>query len=101
MMVYVKSDDGTGGRGIMRVEKLEPDRYKYQLKTDIKTFRSFESIYHSLKRQTQTCPYVIQRGIHLLRYGGRRFDIRILVQKKPEGAWETTGVIGRLGHPKN
>ncbi|GAA3412253.1 YheC/YheD family protein [Paenibacillus hodogayensis] len=99
-MVYVKPNDGTGGKGVMRVEKLEQDSYEYQLKTAAKTFSSFESMYQSLCQNTKKSPFVIQRGIHLLKYSGRRFDLRVMVQKNPKGKWETTGVIGRLGHPK-
>jgi hypothetical protein len=52
------------------------------------------------EKLTKSSPYVVQRGIHLLRQSGRSFDLRIMVQKNPKGEWETTGVIGRLGDPK-
>jgi uncharacterized circularly permuted ATP-grasp superfamily protein len=98
-MVYVKPNMGTGGKGVIRVEKLG-QCYKYQIGTAIKSFSSFDKMAHSIGLKTKSCPYVIQRGIHLLRYNRRRFDLRIMVQKNPKDKWETTGVIGRLGHPK-
>ncbi|XID93781.1 YheC/YheD family protein [Paenibacillaceae bacterium WGS1546] len=99
-MVYVKPNSGTGGKGVMRVEKLDQGSYKYQLETSARTFNSFDALIQSISKKTKNCPYAVQRGIHLLRHSGRRFDLRIMVQKNPKGNWETTGVIGRLGHPK-
>jgi hypothetical protein len=98
-MVYIKPNNGTGGKGIIRVEKLV-EGYKYQYLTTIKTFTSLKSISDLIGLKTMGCPYVVQRGIHLLKYNSRRFDLRVMVQKNSKGEWETTGVIGRLGHPK-
>jgi hypothetical protein len=98
-MVYVKPNMGTGGKDVMRVEKLG-STYRYQLQTTTRTFSSFDGVANSIALKTKSCPYVIQRGIHLLRYNRRLFDLRIMVQKNPKGMWETTGIIGRLGHPK-
>ncbi|SFL59609.1 YheC/D like ATP-grasp [Paenibacillus sp. 1_12] len=98
-MVYVKPNDGTGGHGIMRVEK-QGQRYQYQLKTFTQSYTSFDSLVRSMKKSMKRNPYVIQQGIHLLRRNGRLFDLRVMVQKNLKGNWETTGMIGRLGHPR-
>jgi hypothetical protein len=98
-MVYLKPDSGTGGNGIIRVEK-RGRQYEYQLGTTAKTYSSFESLADCIGKNTRNTPYVVQRGIHLLRHNGRLFDLRVMVQKNPRGEWETTGVIGRLGHPR-
>ncbi|SFE92852.1 YheC/D like ATP-grasp [Paenibacillus algorifonticola] len=99
-MVYVKPNRGTGGKGIIRVEMLGQGSYKYQLNTVTRTFNSINSMTNSIHKKTKSEKYVIQHGIHLLRHNNRLFDLRIMVQKNPKGKWETTGVIGRLGHPK-
>ncbi|KOY15203.1 YheC/YheD family protein [Paenibacillus xylanivorans] len=99
-MVYVKPNSGTGGKGVMKVERLGQGSYRYQLETSARTFDSFDGLVHSISKRTENCPYAVQRGINLLRHSGHRFDLRIMVQKNPEGKWETTGIIGRLGHPK-
>jgi glutathione synthase/RimK-type ligase-like ATP-grasp enzyme len=97
-MVYVKPDLGTGGRGVIRVEK-SGETYRYQLQTTVRKFYTLGSLHRAIMKATQKRTYLIQRGIHLLRHEGRAFDIRVMVQKNQSGKWETTGVIGRLGHP--
>lgn len=98
-MVYVKPNNGTGGNGVIRVERTETG-YKFQLHTIVKRFGDFASMEKALRSHTKKSPYVIQQGIHLLRHRGLLFDLRIMIQKNPRGSWETTGIIGRTGHPR-
>ncbi|SEG44844.1 YheC/D like ATP-grasp [Paenibacillus sp. UNC499MF] len=98
-MVYVKPNSGTGGNGVIRVERRK-EGYNFQLHTAVRRFRDFESMEKALRARTKKIPYVIQQGIHLLRHNGRLFDLRIMIQKNPGGTWETTGMIGRTGHPR-
>ncbi|ASA25261.1 YheC/YheD family protein [Paenibacillus donghaensis] len=98
-MVYVKPERGTYGNGVMRVEQtreVQHAGYKYQSGTKVRTFGSFEAFYLSLHKSTHGRSYLIQRGISLLKYSGRRFDLRVMVQLSPRGKWETTGLIGRV-----
>ncbi len=98
-MVYIKPDLGTFGNGVMRVE-ANPDGYRVQLGTQSHTHASSEELYERILRLKSKGRYVIQRGIELLRHQDRRFDVRVMVQQNPEGRWETTGMIGRLSHPR-
>ena len=98
-MVYVKPDVGTFGSGVIRVERA-PEGFRAQLGTRVYKFGSIDGLYAGLLRIKHRGTYVVQRGIHLLKHKGRRFDIRVMVQMSPRGAWETTGIIGRLAHPK-
>lgn len=41
-------------------------------------------------------PYIIQRRIKLITLGGRKFDIRTLVQKDRSGRWRVTGMGARV-----
>lgn len=97
-MVYVKPNNGTGGRGILRAEKTE-NGYRYQFKTKVHIFRTFQGMVQSMKQLMKDTPYVVQQGIHLLKHKGRAFDLRIMVQVNPRGEWETTGILGRVSHP--
>lgn len=98
-MVYVKPDKGSFGNGVMRVEKTE-EGYRYQVGTKAKVFREFDGLFTDLVRATRGRSYLVQKGIRLLKYKGRRFDIRVMVQKSPNGRWESTGYIGRVGDPR-
>ncbi|GGE00664.1 hypothetical protein GCM10010911_69480 [Paenibacillus nasutitermitis] len=98
-MVYVKPELGTFGNGVIRVENQD-GHYTFQLGTRLRAFTSFEAMATALQASAiKSRSYLIQRGIHLLKHRKRRFDIRVMVQKNARNDWESTGIIGRLGHP--
>ncbi len=97
-MIYVKPVSGTFGSGVMRIER-SPDRwlpYSCHAGLGKKRFASVGQLYEHIMRTKRHRPYLAQRGVHLLKTNGRRFDIRVMVQKNPAGAWEPTGVIARV-----
>nr|WP_275983982.1 YheC/YheD family protein [Paenibacillus hamazuiensis] len=100
-MVYVKPDIGTFGNGVMRVEYKAGDAkpYSYQSGTAVRSFASYDAMYESIRKSTRKRGYLAQKGIQLLKYKKRRFDLRVMVQQTPKKTWETTGVIGRVAHP--
>lgn len=93
-MVYVKPDRGSYGNGVMRIEK-RGEGYRYQAGRKIVKFRRYEALFGALRRLTRGKTYLVQKGIHLLRYRGNRFDLRVMTQLSPKKRWETTGIIGR------
>jgi len=99
-MVYVKPDKGTHGNGVMRVERQADGTYSYQRGVVSRQFRDFGAFYQDLSKATGGRAYLIQKGIHLLKHQGRRFDIRVMVQMSPKGRWVATGLIGRVAGPK-
>lgn len=98
-MIYVKPDKGTFGKGVIRVERTSTG-YLARIDTRSYRFGSIDSLYDGLQRLKNKGLYLVQRGIHMLKHKGRRFDIRVMVQKSPRGSWEATGIIGRLSHPR-
>ena len=112
-MVYVKPDNWTWGRGVIKVEKIKikksKPQFRYQIGRKISTFHHFTDFIEALEltiskkmknRNTNDRKYIIQQGIHLLKYNDRIFDLRLMVQKSPEKHFEVTGILGRLAHPK-
>ncbi|MCY9663567.1 YheC/YheD family protein [Paenibacillus alginolyticus] len=101
-LIYVKPKNGTGGRGILRIEQLGSDLYllqgRNQQRTIIAPFRATEKQLaiklHTLKLSPD---YVVQQGIHLTLRDGRVHDYRLLIQKNGNGEWEVTGCAGRIG----
>lgn len=98
-MVYVKPDKGTHGKGVIRVEVIN-GRYCFQANKQQKSYSSYPSMVKALSMETKGRKYLVQRGIHLLTYKGRRFDLRVMVQLNPRRIWETTGMIGRVAAPR-
>lgn len=101
-LVYVKPVNGTFGRGVIRVEH-HPDTaspYRFQIGIRKYGFPDFESMYTHLMKARSKRPCLIQQGINMLKYRKRLFDLRLMVQKNPANKWESTGLIGRLAHPR-
>ncbi|MFC5469438.1 YheC/YheD family protein [Cohnella suwonensis] len=101
-MIYVKPVDGTFGSGVIRVEYAgaADSPYRFQSGETKYAFASFDDMYPKLISVKKNKPYLVQQGIHLLKHGGRRFDLRVMVQMNPQSKWETTGMIGRVAHPR-
>lgn len=101
--VFVKPDHGTYGNGVMSIERyvepeLEYDPWVYKLRYGIESmlFGSLQDLQLKLKEKIADKSYLIQRGINLIKYDNRKFDLRVLVQKNLQEKWETTGYIGRV-----
>ncbi|AFH62865.1 YheC/YheD family protein [Paenibacillus caseinilyticus] len=97
-MVYVKPDKGSLGIGVMRVEK-RGRTFLYRSGVQSYSFTAFEDMFQSLQRRIGSRRYLIQKGISLLKYEGRPFDFRVMIQRNPSGTWESTGMVGRVAHP--
>ncbi|MCQ6562308.1 YheC/YheD family protein [Paenibacillus mendelii] len=98
-MVYVKPDTGSQGIGVIRVEKKEGG-FRYQSGSRKHEFSTFQAMFTSIQRRIGSRRYLIQKGIHVLRYSGRPFDFRIMIQKNPSRKWECTGTAARVAHPR-
>ncbi|MNI33848.1 Endospore coat-associated protein YheD [compost metagenome] len=96
--LYLKPDEGTGGRGIYKIIKNDKG-FILRGGTASRSFDSFDALYRSLHIFLNKNKYVVQQGIDLLKHDGRSFDIRVMVQKNRNRQLETTGIIGRLGKP--
>ncbi|MFC4601312.1 YheC/YheD family protein [Cohnella hongkongensis] len=100
-MIYVKPVNGTFGRGVIRIEKPGPSTpYRFHSGTTRYEFPTFGEMYRKLLIVKRPKPYLSQQGIQLLKHQGRRFDLRIMVQKNRKLSWEATGMIGRVAHPR-
>ncbi|WP_106766620.1 YheC/YheD family protein [Paenibacillus faecalis] len=98
-MIYVKPDKGSQGKGVIRVEKTKYG-YRYQKGMKVFKFNSFCSMFSSIRKHFGQKKYVLQKGIRLLKYKGRPFDFRVMIQRNPKRKWECTGTFGRLAHPR-
>ena len=104
-LVFLKPINGTGGRGILRVERLKSGEYLIQGREQTRAIIPPQKVgANSLKSRLQTWNlgdgrYIVQQGIMIKLQSGRVHDYRMLVQKNSRGEWEPTGCAGRVGAP--
>jgi len=97
-MVYVKPVSGSCGIGVMRVERLRSGWVVRDGKRR-RNFATYDKLYSWLSHRTRRVPYLVQRGIHMLRFKGRPIDFRVVIQKGKRVKWRVTGMAARVAHP--
>jgi glutathione synthase/RimK-type ligase-like ATP-grasp enzyme len=104
--VYIKPINGTGGRGILRVEKIGKDTFYIQGRRLNRKIIPAQKVHKSrlipyLIGWKSSKRFVAQRGIQIELPSGRVHDYRMLVQKNGQGVWQVTGCAGRIGPPRS
>jgi len=96
-VVYFKPSRGTGGKGIVRIEK--PSAGGYRMRGSGANHRSatIDGLYARLKAYAGTRTYLLQKGIDLALTRGKPFDVRVMVQKTNDGVWTTTSLFTKIG----
>lgn len=97
-MVYVKPDIGHQGVGVMKVEKLRKG-YLVHYGTVRQRFGTFDGAYKWIEKNRKRRVYLVQRGIRMIRLGGRPVDFRVMIQRNEKRNWEVTGTLARMAHP--
>lgn len=107
-LIYLKPINGTGGRGILRIERRnnEADTVLVQGRDQKRRIITPRKVHLSrlgslLQHWNMKDKYLVQKGIQLQLPNGRVHDYRMLVQKNGEGQWELTGCAGRMGAEKS
>ncbi|ARU62565.1 hypothetical protein CBW65_17535 [Tumebacillus avium] len=98
-LLYVKPVDGKAGDGIIQIRA---EGKGYVVTSQNKGKRTHTRVasrqdaaalaYKAVKNR----PYLIQQGIYLATFGGRQFDLRLLLQKDRHGHWRVTGMGARI-----
>ncbi|TVY07411.1 YheC/YheD family endospore coat-associated protein [Paenibacillus cremeus] len=105
--VYLKPQGGTGGRGILRLQRLQGgeafllqgrDPSRQIIPAHRVEATQLATRLSSLKLNDR---YIVQQGIQLELKDGRVHDFRMLVQKDGTGQWQITGCAGRIGPRKS
>ncbi|MGC5771110.1 YheC/YheD family protein [Paenibacillus pabuli] len=107
-LIYLKPINGTGGRGILRIERSgsEANTVLVQGRDQKRRIITPRKVHLSrlgslLTHWNMKDKYLVQEGIQLQLPNGRVHDYRMLVQKNGEGEWELTGCAGRMGAEKS
>lgn len=103
-LLYLKPINGTGGRGILRIEKLRSNNFSvyvqgrdHQRRIIPPQKMTWTQLAAKLQSWNAKGRYIVQQGISLKLHNGRVHDYRMLVQKNGEGEWKVTGCAGRVG----
>lgn len=97
--VYLKPSQGTAGFGIFKLSRTDHG-YRLRHGSRSRTFKHYDASYDAFAKAARKKTYLVQKSIPLLRYKGRPFDLRIMVQKNSRQKWEATGIVGRLARPR-
>ncbi|MFC0214090.1 YheC/YheD family protein [Paenibacillus chartarius] len=105
-LVYLKPRNGTGGRGILRIEQTSSGNYLVQGRNANRVILQPQRISDAqlaakLGALGLTEQYLVQQGINLVLPDGRVHDFRLLIQKNGRGQWDVTGCAGRIGAPRS
>ncbi|MDQ6422352.1 YheC/YheD family protein [Paenibacillus sp. LHD-117] len=104
-LLYLKPINGTGGRGILRIERLQGGMLHVQGRDQDRRIvppqrMSSDKLSGYLAHwNLKDVRYIVQQGIQLKLKNGCVHDYRMLVQKNGEGRWQVTGCAGRVGAP--
>ncbi len=104
-LIYLKPINGTGGRGILQIERLRDGMVQVRGREQSRRIISprqlkLEHLPHYLNRwNVNNSNYIAQQGIRLKLHNGRVHDYRMLIQKNGKGEWKMTGCAGRIGAP--
>lgn len=95
--VYAKPANGSMGRGIIRLRRME-NGYQVARPGGLKkTFSTLQGLHQYLSKQTKGKAYLLQQGLTLIGLQNRPSDFRVLVQKDRKGEWAVTSMVARLG----
>lgn len=100
--VIVKPSSSSIGRGIMKVDRLANGwRLVYQRRgrsgrTIWKTVGFRKRTPAALRLPIRRKPYIAQQRLPLAEYQGSPFDMRVSVQRGPEGVFQVTGIAAKV-----
>ncbi|REK75837.1 YheC/YheD family protein [Paenibacillus paeoniae] len=101
--LYLKPINGTGGRGILRIEKERNGTLLIQGRNHSRRIIQPRRVVSERLGDFLTgwkvkdTRYIVQQGLQLKLNNGRVHDYRLLVQKDGSGQWQITGCAGRVG----
>lgn len=103
-LAYVKPIGGYGGMGVTRIQRLADNRFRVSVDRRHGEVRRARTVMTDADLRTflarrRHIPHILQKGIHLLRIGGRSVDFRVVVQRGGDGHWHVIGVVPKMASP--
>ena len=95
--VYLKPDEGSRGRGILRLARLSGSGIQYRYAGGAGGHsRSIADFLAERGKRLADRPYLVQQGIATATFGGRPFDVRVLLQRDGANRWRITRSYARV-----
>ncbi|RKL69127.1 hypothetical protein CR203_03570 [Salipaludibacillus neizhouensis] len=93
--IVVKPNNGQQGQRIYFVKAIK-SRYELYINKKRKVFKKKKDLYNYIRIATLKRRFIIQREVDLAKIEGKRFDFRIIVQRKTRMLpWVVNGVLVR------
>jgi hypothetical protein len=95
--VYLKPDNSCQGKGLFRVDRLDPFHYALRSREEHRprVYQSLHTLYTDLLKHKMRRRYLIQRGIRSQTLTGQMVDIRVHLSRV-HGKWLVAGIVGRV-----
>ncbi|WP_102347300.1 YheC/YheD family endospore coat-associated protein [Bacillus sp. Marseille-P3661] len=93
-VVYLKPADGSHGRGIFQIEKINDQQLSLKNQNQVKILNNNMETEHTIKNIIQNKSYLIQQGVPT-KHNGHHIDFRAYMQKVNSGQWEVQGFVAR------
>lgn len=102
-ILYIKPNIGSLGIGIHKLRRRKGGGYQLtsviSRKQISRAFGNLDQVYEHIRKTRKFGKLIIQRGIPLDRIEGKPYDIRAMVQRKPNGPWTCTALIAKVALP--
>lgn len=92
---FLKPTEGSQGKGIVRVRKVD-GLYEWRQGGRCRRTSRFDTLYQGIAKIQRRKRYIMQPDLRLATVGGSPFDVRILMQKDGTGTWKRTKIYVRV-----
>lgn len=97
-IVYIKSDAGSKGKGIIRVDRLGSELFVIRNSKDTVECNTQQAAWKIVNGLTRGKKYIIQQGINSVSVNNSHFDLRVHMMRV-NGKWSPLGMCGKLAAP--
>lgn len=94
--VYIKPNMSHMGKGIIKTWLANGQYRIVKVKGNVKTFRTLESTYNAVRKQSSNSLYIIQKTIDLAKLKERPFDIRVMMMRNSQNSWQYAGMLAKV-----
>lgn len=94
--LYIKPDYGSQGKGVYKVAAVSEGLKIKSSRGQEESFQEVGQLYQYIRKKSSS-KLIIQQGIDLETVNDRPYDLRTMIQRKPQGKWTVTGTFGKIG----